>query len=314
MPDDRFLHKRIGHSDKVTLLNDLEFRVWTQYILSADDFGVMRASAVTLQADNDNLANRPAKLIQRCVEAFIGAGLLLTFEHQGRRYVFRPDWQKWQKIAYPRATNSPKPPAESLALCDEPTQRLFATHPGGAGKKRSERSEKIPETFSDDSPLMRASAPAKRLTANGQRLTAHGSEEGAGETAPAFHADVALRELQAAYPQHRVTYGARTEHAFIDALSIGPAWPAVYEAMRANLANHIDSHEWRKGMAPSLEKWLRDGLWRRTMDEAPPDQRGKAPAGEPWVCLHLETCSHRPMCDHKLRMPEKYPVRQGAAV
>jgi hypothetical protein len=38
------------------------------------------------------------------------------------------------------------------------------------------------------------------------------------------------------------------------------------------------------------------------------------PSHAPWECPHVESCSHRAMCDHKLNMPAKYPVRQVEAV
>lgn len=86
-----------------------------------------------------------------------------------------------------------------------------------------------------------------------------------------FFADVALRELQKAYPQNRVTSGFRTESAFIEQLNSCNRASVAFLEMRANLENHIQSHEWRvKGMVPSLEKWLRDGLWRRHMEAAAP--------------------------------------------
>lgn len=97
------------------------------------------------------------------------------------------------------------------------------------------------------------------------------------EGAAQFRADHALRELQALYHQGRVTSGYRTESAFIDALGSQPA--KAYAQMVANLENHKRSHEWRvKGFVPSLEKWLRDGLWLRLLPEdAPP---GAAPSWE----------------------------------
>lgn len=258
MPDDRFLHRRAGHSQKVNLLTDLEYRVWTQYILSADDFGVMRGTQHQIQADNDHLANRPAKMIQRCLDALVKVGLIRRFEHQGKPYVFQHDWQDWQKVSYPRTTNQPAPPTEALADCSESTRKLFALHPGGAGRTRREHSENVPETFPEHSPLTRGRAGAKRLTATGERPTAQ---------ANGFEAERALKELQEAYPQGRVTFGYRTETAFIEQCSD----PVTFATMRANLEQHKQSHEWRvKGMAPALDRWLGEGLWKRQMDVAPP--------------------------------------------
>src|SRR5690242_8264278 len=104
MPQDRLLHPKASRSQKVTSLTDFEYRVWTQYMLSSDDFGVMRLSGVTLQADNDALAAKPARIVQRAFEHLVKVGLIRTFEHQGRVYAYQHDWQEWQKIEYPRAT------------------------------------------------------------------------------------------------------------------------------------------------------------------------------------------------------------------
>jgi hypothetical protein len=271
VPDDRFIHRKAGHSEKVNLLTDLEHRVWVQMILSADDFGVLRASAVTLQADNDHLANRPATKVQRCIDAVIKRGLFNDFTHQGRRYAFQKDWQFWQKVSYPRATNNPKPPADGLAICDEPTQKLFGMHPGGGGKKRKEDSEKVPGKFPEDSPPMRAGAPAKRLTANGDRLTASSEEE--KETSPF---DVWFQWAWEHYPEARRSRGLIVQQAFVEQLmrykgGVGAGWLLF----QTNLMLNVTSHEWLvKGMAPSMTKYLTEGRWMNALPaEAPASER-----------------------------------------
>src|SRR4051794_12258086 len=114
MPDDRLFHKRAGHSEKVNSLTDFEELVWRCYIMSADDFGVMRFSAITLQADSDRMASKPAKAIQRALERIEAVGLVETFQHQGRSYAFQRDWQDWQRVEYPRSTVNPAPPINRL--------------------------------------------------------------------------------------------------------------------------------------------------------------------------------------------------------
>lgn len=267
------------------MLTDLEFRVWAQYLLSADDFGVMHATAVKLQSDNLHLANRPAKVVARCLEALVTSGLIRRFEHQGQSFVFQRDWQAWQKVEYPRATDNPKPPTDALAVCDDATRALFAKHPGGqrmgrrradndpndlarASQTRSEHLARASRTHSEDIPTTRAGAPAERLTANGLRLTAS-SEGGAGETP---RLDLWFERLKGVYPPQRVSSGHLTMTAFVDALVKAPEGPEpAFERMLSNLANQKRGHEWRvKGLIPKLENWLRQGLWEQEHDPNPP--------------------------------------------
>ncbi len=86
MPADRLLHARLGHSARVSKLSDLAFRVWTTYVLAADDFGVMRADAVAFQAAHDALRERPGEEVATSIERLVEVGLVAAFEHQGARY------------------------------------------------------------------------------------------------------------------------------------------------------------------------------------------------------------------------------------
>lgn len=272
MPDDRFLHRKAGHSQKVNLLTDLEYRVWTQYLLSADDFGVMRGTHHPIQNDNDHLANRPSRAIQRCLDALVTCGLIRRFEHQGKPYVYQHDWQDWQKVSYPRGTNQPCPSSDALADCSESTQELFQLHPGGAGRKRRERSENVSETFTEDSSLTRARAPAKRLMANGERLTAKANGELAIDECARELLTIAPEEARIGWDKvERPLYHALHSIASEGGLSLREAW----EWLKARLEQHKRSHRWRvKGMVNRLDRWLIDGVYLAEYpEEAPASER-----------------------------------------
>jgi hypothetical protein len=170
MPDDRFFHKRLGHSAKVNSLTDFEFRVWTQYVLSADDCGVLRYNAVTIQADNDALAAKPAKAVLRALDRIVDAGLLIPFEHQGQRYVCQRDWQDFQKVRFPRPTIHPCPPTEVLQQCTSATVALFRIRHGADSVR----------TRSDDGATTEVS-PTPARAGGREWLTANGGGSGNGD-------------------------------------------------------------------------------------------------------------------------------------
>lgn len=133
MPDDRLIHKAFGQSEKVNKLTDFERNVWFVYKVAADDFGVMRFSAITLQDAARFLEARSQRLVLRALEAVRDVGLIQTFSHQERMYCFQHDWQTWQKLTHPRKT---KQPAPDRSLLDLNTKWLYSLHPDG-GKLKS---------------------------------------------------------------------------------------------------------------------------------------------------------------------------------
>ncbi len=169
MPVDRFLHPRLGHSAKIAGLSDLTFRVWTQYLLSADDYGVMRASPLVLQLANDALAMKSTAVLAKCLRTLVDVGLVSEFEHQGHRYIYQWDWQAWQKIRYPRHTENPPPPK---LLENSDGSQDSGNVPEISPQDSGDGAEVLPQDSGDFAG--RARVRAKRLTANGKRQTATG--------------------------------------------------------------------------------------------------------------------------------------------
>ena len=239
MPADRLLHARLGHSAKVSSLSDLEYRVWTTYLLGADDFGVMRAEAVAFQAAHDALSRRPAKAIGKCIERLVKAGLVAAFVHQGARYLYQTDWQDFQRVRYPLRTLHPLP---AEAEVSPRTRHLWSVHPGGEKvpafpkatgtalpfvRKRSREtqtpqqaairpevpeadSRNLPGIFPESSRNSPGDFPSHARgceTANGLRPTADLEEGGAGGEGPdavAARAAAFVERYRAElYPRHR---------------------------------------------------------------------------------------------------------------
>ncbi len=193
MPADRLLHARLGHSAKVSSLSDLEFRVWTTYVLGADDFGVMRADPVAFQAAHDALSRRPARAIGRCIERLVKVGLVAAFEHQSARYLYQVDWQDFQRVRYPLRTMHPLP---SSAAVSAKTRHLWSVHPGGVKVPALPKSSRtIPEKLPEDLRTVPGNFPSharSRETANGLWPMAKG-EGGPGEGGARRQAKASLR-------------------------------------------------------------------------------------------------------------------------
>jgi hypothetical protein len=138
MPDHRLTPKREGFSDKITALDDLAYRIWQQYKLSADDYGVMPDLAASIMGGNRRLAKVQPRVIESKLQGFVDCGLLHRFVHQGQGYLYSRVWQKHQKIRYPSETFHPAPPPEELAQCEKKTRELFAQRFANSSETDSE--------------------------------------------------------------------------------------------------------------------------------------------------------------------------------
>ena len=156
MPASRVLHARLGHSARVSRLSDLAFRVWTTYVLGADDFGVMRADAVAFQAAHDALRERPAEAVTASIDRLVEVGLVSAFEHRGMRFLYHAEWQDFQRVRFPGRTTHPLPAG---AMVSARTFHLWSAHPGGsrlpAAKGSFAASAPLRKFFGSSSALLR---------------------------------------------------------------------------------------------------------------------------------------------------------------
>lgn len=222
MPRDRLRSPRAGHGRKTTSLTDFEFRVWDQWQLSADDFGVMRFGPYKLKEDNGRLAKCDDAEIMAALDRIVEVGLALRFEHQGVLFICDPTWQEFQKVEYPHTTLMPKPPSSVLLHCNPPTRKLFQKHPGGSSGRSKSGSPKDHRRITGGSPASR-----DQLTANGT------SANGKGHTA-----DAAFEQFWAGYPRKVAKPKARA--AFVKLRADGPLLAAIL----AGIERHKASRQW----------------------------------------------------------------------
>lgn len=141
------LHPRRGHDKRFVVLTDLDWRVYDAYLIGADDFGVMRYSAVSVKSADDGLSARPEKMLLRCLDSLIERGILVDFLDGNRRYVLQFDWQDDQRIKYPTTTYQPRPPDGLVSRCSAKTRKLFGKYPGGKHEEEPEEVEESEKIF-----------------------------------------------------------------------------------------------------------------------------------------------------------------------
>lgn len=128
MPTHRLIEKSAGTGERATALDHFGFRVWMQYQLSADDFGVCPAEAFKLQGENLALQRESSADVQAQIEILITSGLCGVFLDGTRRYLYQQDWQDYQRIKHPSKTALPPIPESLLVQCSSNTQQLFREH------------------------------------------------------------------------------------------------------------------------------------------------------------------------------------------
>lgn len=305
MPVDRLLHPRIGDSDKIAKLTDMEFRAWIAYILAADDFGVLPMLASKLQGAERSLANRKRVQVDRALVQMVDLGLVRRFDHQSGSYIWSAPWQFHQKIRYPRREEHhyPAPPEnelEGLSGNDEtePTRDLFATFhlkvspafraahgdPEQLAKilereqKRSGRKRERPRIIPGMDQERSGDVPA--LTRAGAREEAKANGNGSRLPADGERLDVAFAAFRDAYPENRRQGGLLVQQAYLREVAKAGSAAALMTA----LVNHKASEQWSDPkVIPGMDTWLDKEHWRRTLEPKGSRPQGRTPGQPAWV-------------------------------
>lgn len=256
MADDRLFHRSLGHGARIEALTDLEYRVWTQYVLSADDFGVMRYSYLPIQNGHAALAKRPAKTIQKALDAIVVVGLTVAFDHQGAAFLCQSNWQKYQKRTWTSRTMNPKPPADLLRAFEANTQHLFTIHPGG---------ERVPPMPKASTAVIRIESEVSPDFIRTESRENPASREmltltlipNANANAP-DRRDEQWLKFQEAYPAHRREGGYMAQQGFLKACD-----ELGFPVLMARLENQKRTEEWQKRMVPGMANYFLRELWRQ---------------------------------------------------
>jgi hypothetical protein len=281
--------QRAGSSQKLSALTDFEYRVWDQYQLSADDFGIMPCEALQIQADNLALRapRATAEDVQRALERLVDIGLVLCYEHQGRRYIVDPLWQHFQRVQYPKQTMNPAPTRAVLAHCHQWTQALFLQCFG----KKSQKFSKPPENPGISENFLETPDPPKVSSTTEIRA----NTDGKGQTAKSA-ANESPQDAQAAglilvkqTPTERQTTESRFDEFWRaypkkvgkdDAKkSYSKRQPsaAIHAQMLAAIEQQKSSRQWQlEGgrFIPNPSTWLNQGRWQDEIAQATPETRG----------------------------------------
>lgn len=231
------------------MLSDLEFRVWEQYQHSADDFGVMRMSYLTIQDDNAALAKRPGKVITKALGAILAVKLVYPFTHQTRAYICQLDWQDFQKKKYAKETQQPKPPSDVLALCTAATQHLFQFHPGKLSIPAFEKSSQ-----NDSKNVSEISANSLRNISHSRETHTHTQPLPQTQTQP--QRDLQWEEFKAAYPAQGREQGFMALQFFLKGCD-----DVGFPVLLAGAQRYATSKSVRGGFVMGMQKWLERGLW-----------------------------------------------------
>jgi hypothetical protein len=144
MPDYRKLHNCFDMGERTDQLTDFELRVWLVYRACADDFGVCPILPGLLKGKSRRLARVSDRAVLAAMHRLLSVALCHTFTHQGLSYLYDREWQDWEDIRHPRATQHPAPPAEERRLMTPITQQYFGKHPELLPKDFGKVSETFP--------------------------------------------------------------------------------------------------------------------------------------------------------------------------
>lgn len=285
-------HRTEGHSAKLSALTDLEYRVWCQYRLSANDLGVMSDEPSQIQADNTSLRSRPFRTLRKALDRLIELTLVQRFAHQGQAYLFSPDWQDYQNVKWPRETFLPVPAGQAFASCSAETQKLIRAYLTAVAKRTQKRSETpVPIAPVLDEPLevlQSDSISLLPLARTGVREVAHANAEVSGERERGPGRRAALMPPA---PKNAAFAGKFVVPDFLDAefdrksgrpYEERQAW---YRALDAEWRDRTIGEDDLKFLRARFAEWV-----------GTTPSRGATPKPQPAYATWRDRCAHTPAC------------------